>query len=181
VKKLNRYLQCIALTSVLFAGQALAAEKTIDVFKLNDNASTKGVGEKIGTITFKDTAKGLEIHPHLQGLPPGDHGFHVHQNPSCEGEQKGDKWEAGAGAGDHLDPEHTGKHLGPNGHGHLGDLPVLVVNNKGIADKRVVAERLKLSEIEGRSVVIHEHGDNYSDKPKPMGGGGPRIACGVIK
>jgi superoxide dismutase, Cu-Zn family len=30
-------------------------------------------------------------------------------------------------------------------------------------------------------VVIHEGGDNFSDQPKPLGGGGGRIACGVIK
>jgi Cu-Zn family superoxide dismutase len=29
--------------------------------------------------------------------------------------------------------------------------------------------------------MIHEGGDNYSDKPKPLGGGGARIACGVVK
>jgi Cu-Zn family superoxide dismutase len=28
--------------------------------------------------------------------------------------------------------------------------------------------------------MIHEGGDNYSDQPKPLGGGGARIACGVI-
>jgi len=40
---------------------------------------------------------------------------------------------------------------------------------------------LTLEEIKGRSVVIHEFGDNYADNPRPMGGGGKRIACGVIK
>jgi Cu-Zn family superoxide dismutase len=28
--------------------------------------------------------------------------------------------------------------------------------------------------------MIHEGGDNYSDEPAPLGGGGARIACGVI-
>jgi hypothetical protein len=28
--------------------------------------------------------------------------------------------------------------------------------------------------------MIHEGGDNYADAPKPLGGGGARIACGVI-
>ena len=32
----------------------------------------------------------------------------------------------------------------------------------------------------GRSIMIHEGGDSYSDKPAPLGGGGARIACGVI-
>ncbi|SSP59941.1 Cu/Zn superoxide dismutase [Acinetobacter baumannii] len=29
--------------------------------------------------------------------------------------------------------------------------------------------------------MIHAGGDNYSDSPLPLGGGGARIACGVIK
>ena len=29
--------------------------------------------------------------------------------------------------------------------------------------------------------MIHAGGDNYSDLPKPLGGGGDRIACGVIQ
>jgi hypothetical protein len=29
--------------------------------------------------------------------------------------------------------------------------------------------------------MIHAGGDTYSDAPEPLGGGGPRIACGVVK
>jgi Cu-Zn family superoxide dismutase len=29
--------------------------------------------------------------------------------------------------------------------------------------------------------MIHSGGDNYSDVPEKLGGGGGRIACGVIK
>ena len=29
--------------------------------------------------------------------------------------------------------------------------------------------------------MIHVGGDNHSDHPKPLGGGGGRLACGVIK
>ncbi|NIY58922.1 superoxide dismutase family protein, partial [Francisella orientalis] len=37
-----------------------------------------------------------------------------------------------------------------------------------------------LEELEGHSLMIHEGGDNYSDTPKPLGGGGTRMWCGVI-
>ena len=41
-----------------------------------------GTGEKVGTITITSTPYGLVFTPALKGLPPGLHGFHVHQNPS---------------------------------------------------------------------------------------------------
>jgi Cu-Zn family superoxide dismutase len=45
----------------------------------------------------------------------------------------------------------------------------------------LVAPRLKLADVTNRAVIIHEGGDNYSDKPKPLGGGAGRIACGIIQ
>ncbi|HDI6039899.1 TPA: superoxide dismutase family protein, partial [Escherichia coli] len=35
-------------------------------------------------------------------------------------------------------------------------------------------------EINGRSLMIHIGGDNHHDHPEPLGGGGARIACGII-
>jgi Cu-Zn family superoxide dismutase len=29
--------------------------------------------------------------------------------------------------------------------------------------------------------MVHAGGDNYADQPEPLGGGGPRVACGVVK
>jgi Cu-Zn family superoxide dismutase len=45
----------------------------------------------------------------------------------------------------------------------------------------VIARRLKLADVKGRAIMIHAGGDNYSDQPAPLGGGGARIACGVVK
>lgn len=181
MKVKGRLWQTALLTSTLFvAGQACAAASiTVDVHQLNDNTATHGIGDKIGTITFSDAKEGLEIKPHLTKLKPGGHGFHIHEQPSCDGGEKNKKWEKGLAAGGHFDPAHSEHHLGPTGYGHLGDLPVLVVNDKGKATLTMTAPRLKVADIEGHSVMIHEGGDNYSDVP-PMGGGGARIACGVI-
>lgn len=95
---------------------------------------------------------------------------------------KDGKASAAEAAGGHYDPHKTGKHAGPDGDGHLGDLPVLVVNNEGKAVTPVTASRLKsLDEIKDKALMIHVGGDNMSDQPKPLGGGGARFACGVIK
>ena len=85
-------------------------------------------------------------------------------------------------AGGHYDPGHTKKHLGPlSTAGHRGDLPVLAVDRRGDATKALSAPHLTVEQIRGRSIMIHAGGDNYSDTPAPLGGGGARIACGVIK
>ena len=82
----------------------------------------------------------------------------------------------------HYDPQHTGKHEGPLGAGHLGDLPLLVVNDAGVADQPIIAPRLKtLAEVKGKALMVHVGGDNMADSPQPLGGGGERFACGVIK
>jgi Cu-Zn family superoxide dismutase len=143
--------------------------------------SKDGTGQSIGTVTIRETAQGIVLEPDLKGLPPGPRGFHVHQNPDCGPGQNNGQTAVGFAAGGHLDPASSGKHLGPQGAGHLGDLPALVVNSSGVANQPVAAPRLTLKDVQGRSLMIHEGGDNYSDDPKPLGGGAGRIACGLIK
>jgi Cu-Zn family superoxide dismutase len=55
---------------------------------------------------------------------------------------------------------------------------VLKSDAKGI-NQTVTAARLKLDDVSGRALVIHEGGDNYTDSPE-NGGGKGRIACGVV-
>jgi Cu-Zn family superoxide dismutase len=94
---------------------------------------------------------------------------------------KDGKHVAALAAGGHYDPLKTGKHEGPYGKGHLGDLPALYVGSDGKATMPVVSPRLKVSDLKGRSLMIHAGSDNYSDYPEPLGGGGARVACGVIQ
>jgi superoxide dismutase, Cu-Zn family len=141
----------------------------------------KGVGAAIGMVDIAAGPQGgVTLTPNLKGLPPGEHGFHVHAFANCAAREKDGKLSAGELAGDHYDPKKTHKHEGPQGKGHLGDLPVLCVAARGNATKPVTVQRLTLKELRNKSLVIHEGGDNGSDQPKPNGGGGTRIACGVI-
>lgn len=158
------------------AGRTRGSDLTVAMFKID----AKGVGAEIGTLMLADTDEGLRIEAALNGLPPGDHGFHLHEKGSCDPGQKDGKTAAGIGAGAHYDPNATGKHLGPEGAGHRGDLPVLHVDENGAATGIVFAHHLKLADVRGKSFMIHAGGDNYSDKPEPLGGGGSRIACGVV-
>ena len=88
---------------------------------------------------------------------------------------------AALAAGGHLDPAGTNKHGEPWGDGHLGDLPPLLVDASGVATQAVLGPRLKAADVGGRSLMVHAGGDNHSDHPAVLGGGGPRVACGVVK
>ena len=146
-----------------------------------NSVSATGVGAPLGTVTFMDSAQGIVITPKLTGLPTGEHGFHIHDKGDCGPGMNQGKPAAGFAAGGHYDPDHTKKHLGPlSTDGHRGDLPVLVVDSRGDATEAVTAPHLTVEQIRGRSIMIHAGGDNYSDTPVPLGGGGARIACGVI-
>ena len=131
-------------------------------------------------MTLTQTPYGLVFTPQLKGLAPGIHGFHVHQNPSCAPAQKDGKSEPALAAGGHLDPSGSGKHGEPWGDGHLGDLPALYVAADGSATHPVLAPRLKLADVQQRALMVHAGGDNHADHPAPLGGGGARLACGVI-
>ena|SRR5689334_1227444 len=139
--------------------------------------------ESVGTVTITESPKGVMFTPDLRKLPPGLHGFHVHEKPSCDPatDPQTNKVAAARAAGGHLDPKSSGRHEGPAGTGHLGDLPALTVNDDGTANTPVVAQRIKLSDLPGHALMIHAGGDNYSDSPEKLGGGGDRIACGVIQ
>jgi Cu-Zn family superoxide dismutase len=166
MKKLNDVLTVMIATLVT----PLAYASVIIPMHLTD---ATGKGKDIGTVVAEDSAYGLLLTPNLHDLPAGVHGFHVHETPACDHQ--------GMAAGGHLDPDHTMQHKGPyDGTGHLGDLPVLVVNAQGQANLPLLAPRLKLSDLQGRALMIHAGGDNYSDKPEKLGGGGSRIACGVV-
>jgi Cu-Zn family superoxide dismutase len=88
---------------------------------------------------------------------------------------------AAGAAGGHYDPAATNVHGTPWGDGHLGDLPPLYVEANGAVNQAVLAPRLKLSDLQGRALMIHAGGDNHSDHPAALGGGGARVVCGVIK
>lgn len=170
-----KHLACLPL--MLFAFSAAADEALVTINKI----SAEGVDEAIGTIRLSDTPQGLSLTPALHGLPAAGHGFHVHENPGCGPKEKDGKPVAGLAAGAHYDPMTAGKHEGPHGKGHLGDLPLLEVAADGTASQPLLAPHLKVSDVKGHSIMIHEGGDNYADQPKPLGGGGARIACGVLQ
>jgi len=158
-------LACLTITTATLATTTVPMNFT----------AKEGTGKSAGTVQISETKYGLLFTPDLHNLTPGPHGFHIHQNPSCAND--------GMAAGGHFDPNKTEKHLGPyNDKGHRGDLAILYVNTDGTATTPVLAPRLhNIKDISNHALMVHDKGDNYSDEPEKLGGGGSRMVCGIIK
>jgi Cu-Zn family superoxide dismutase len=175
--KAFRILPALACGALAAFAHAAPASKVVTLRM----AETAGPGEVAGTVIVTESKHGLVFWPALSGLPPGLHGFHVHQNPSCDAFTQDGKTTPAGAAGPHYDPKKSGKHDSPWGDGHLGDLPPLYVDNDGKATQPVLAPRLRMRDLKGRSLMVHAGGDNHADHPAPLGGGGARIVCGVVE
>ncbi|MGD9803549.1 MAG: superoxide dismutase family protein [Hyphomicrobiaceae bacterium] len=174
---MTRSMPVLGISSVALlvaTGVAIAQELTVDINRISDT----GIGDKIGTVAVSEAKSGVKFKVSVTGLTKAQHGFHVHEQGDCASAMKDGKMTAGLAAGGHFDPDHKKSHKGPKGAGHKGDLPLLKATDKGI-NQTVTAPRLKLADVEGRALVIHEGGDNYTDQPE-NGGGKGRIACGVV-
>ena len=175
MKKVLFAALCAALMNSAYAADEIVVDMKF--------ATDKGPGESAGTVTITMTEFGAKFTPDIKGLDEaGVRGFHIHAKGSCDATEKDGKVVPAGAAGGHWDPGNTNAHKGPwDTTGHKGDLPALYVADDGTITYPVVAPRITdLNEIKGLSMMIHVGGDNYSDDPLPLGGGGGRNLCGLI-
>lgn len=159
---------CIAIVAIISFFSVTASQVKVSMYSLHNPP------KYLGYVVAKDSHYGLLLIPHIKGLSPGMHGFHLHEHPNCDG--------GGKYVGGHLDPQKTNKHLGPyDDRGHLGDLPLLYVNHQGLARVPALAPRLSVEQLIGHSFIILADGDSYKNTPVNQDGSGPKIACGVIR
>jgi Cu-Zn family superoxide dismutase len=173
-------LGLLGASLLCIATSAGAAENVIQV-PVN-SISADGIGKQTGTLTIAPVSGGVSFTPDLRGFGPGAHAFHVHEKPDCGPGASNGRPVAGLAAGAHYNG--AGGHDGMAGHGQMamamrGDLPELMAAADGTVTKSVVKKDLTLAELHGRSVMIHEYGEQPSDPAKPKGGGA-RVACAII-
>ena len=137
-----------------------------------------GSNSPVGEVLFRQTMKGgLNVDIKVQALTRGLHAVHIHQYPSCDPPDF-------RTAGMHLNPD-SKQHgwRNPAGH-HAGDFPQNIeVDAEGNGHLNVTLYDLNLGadsahSILGKSIVIHDRGDDM--RTDPSGDSGNRIACGVI-
>jgi len=166
---------------LLFSGivsAAHAGEAVATVHKVTG----EGVGEELGKVRFEDSRFGLLVRPELRGLTAGLHAAHVHEHANCGPSKTDGKIIPAGAAGGHYDPANTGRHEGPYGNGHLGDLPNLYAEQDGTASVPVLVPRLTVEDVRGRALMLHAGVDRYAGHIHQSGGkGGMRMYCGVIE
>ncbi|MGX4670868.1 superoxide dismutase family protein [Cerasibacillus sp. JNUCC 74] len=134
----------------------------------------------VATATLTENKDGVQIKLKGEKLPPGKHGFHIHETGSCEAPDF-------SSAGGHYNPNHAKHGKKISGGPHAGDLPNIEVNQDGTVQTEVIANLVTLEQGEshslfkkgGTALVIHAKEDDY--KSQPAGDAGERIACGVIE
>ena len=130
-----------------------------------------------GVVNLKQTAEGLIDEAEINNVPnPGKHGFHVHENGSCD--------EAGKAAGGHYNPDNVPHgDLAHQGHtmAHAGDMGNIVVDDAGKATYSGFLPGVALIDgkynVNGLAVILHEKEDDFG---QPTGNAGGRIGCGII-
>lgn len=152
-------------------------EKLTEVFSKVSEARADMHSTKMksisGTVIFEAQDGSLVVKTDLKGLKPNAKlGFHIHQLGFCEGPDY-------KTAGDHYNPGNM-KHGGPMAsEKHKGDMGNLVTDKVGNAKETIVLTDMKLDDLIGKSVLIHEKSDDF--KTQPSGNSGARIACGLIR
>jgi Cu-Zn family superoxide dismutase len=128
-----------------------------------------------GVVYFNVNEELMEIIADVEGLPAGDHGFHIHEF----GDLRINNNEIYVGG--HFNPD-SSRHGGPMGvERHAGDLGNIFASKEGIAHYKQEQLGLTINEknsILGRAIVVHEAEDDF--QTQPTGNAGKKIAVGII-
>ena len=129
-----------------------------------------------GTVKLAEQADGsVQVTVDLTGVPPGVHGFHIHD--------KGDCGDNGNAAGGHFNPMATAHGAPAAEPHHAGDFGNVTADASGNVrttfTTRSVTVAAGATSAVGHAVILHANPDDL--QTQPTGNAGGRIACGVVQ
>ena len=157
-------LKYLALTGVVLLSGCVDKPQstTVEMFSV----SPAGIGATVGKIYIHPiVGGGIRLQPALHDLPKGELILQIHRLPSCAPGELDDKSATPAVAAGNSDQPIAAE----------GDLPLLTVDNFGIADSPVDVSQLTLEDLQGHSLEVHT-GSNGSSSAESI-----RIACGTVQ
>ena len=89
--------QSINETFLLILGMSVMCWSATGIAEIKGTSTPSSIS---GTVHFEETAGGLKVSAALVGVPPGQHGFHIHEKGDCSAPD-------GASAGGHFNPTHA--------------------------------------------------------------------------
>lgn len=180
---MKKTLIAVAAAGIVTAGVVAAGSATAD----GHTATAQFVnteGEAIGTAELTQGPHGTLIRLELRGLADGSgfHAIHIHAVGDCSDHDEGFQ-----ASGGHINPEGK-KHglMNPDGP-DPGDFPNIYADANGDVNHELFTPLASLDgsvgarilDEDGAALVIHQNPDDH--QTQPIGGAGPRIACGVIE
>jgi Cu-Zn family superoxide dismutase len=138
-------------------------------------------GAAVGLATFSEGSDGVTLTVLIEGLAPGEHGWHLHEMGICE---PGGVEPFGS-AGGHWNPTAM-SHGGPDDERHhAGDFGNLTASENGLAEVEITTTDFSLGDgpasvydEDGTAIIIHEGMDDLTTQPD--GDSGMRYACGIV-
>ena len=181
MKTVNRVTIVLLMTMLALGGAAATAQEedeggSFQLPVLSSAAILDAEGNQLGMAAIGDDGEGgVGMVILVQGLEPGEHGLHLHEQGNCDpaGEKTFEQ------AGGHVNPGGT---THPN---HAGDYGNLVIDDAGAALWMGTLDMLTwdngemgLADADGTALVIHADPDDMVTDPS--GNSGARIACAVL-
>lgn len=139
-------------------------------------ALTTADGTEVGTVTFTETAAGVQVSADFHDVAAdGHHGFHVHEIGECSPPDF-------TSAGGHFNPENVDHACPPTTPRHAGDFGnVSIAGGTGLLDLTtdLITVAPGPTSVVGKAVMLHAHEDDCTSQP--TGDAGGRYACGVVE
>ncbi len=153
-------------------------EETPEPVKVTVSLDSKSGSTAKGSAVFKEEDGTVTMTAVFEGLEPGMHAIHIHENADCSADD-------GTSAGGHWNPtkEQHGKWGDTAGY-HKGDIGNFEADANGNGTITIATDEWcigcddPMKDILGKGLIVHQGADDFTSQPS--GDAGARVSCGGI-